>query len=154
METAGSLAQVVMDAPLQGSVVTVTLLGLRYPCWRCGDISTPLVGMLEEGGDVFSAELVVCNDEIVLAFAWAHLPLEARVRWHVGEVKKRYSRASDAEYLSNGCAHCGALFGEFPLFHEALPEALATEGLATLMELAVIELSETAWVRIFESRWS
>jgi len=41
-------------------LVDVVLFGLPYRCWRCGDVSTPIVGMAEPGADVHSEELVVC----------------------------------------------------------------------------------------------
>jgi hypothetical protein len=134
-------------------LVDVVLLGLPYRCWRCGDVSTPIVGMAEPGADVQSEELVVCEDEEELALAWQHLPPEARERWRVGEVRRRHSRTAGIAYLSNGCASCGALFGAFPL-HEELVEALATEGAGALVELAAIEMPASTWTEAYESRWS
>lgn len=134
-------------------LVDVVLLGLPYRCWRCGDVSTPIVGMAEPGGDIFSEALVVCDDEELLALAWQHLPAEARERWRVGEVRRRHSRTAGTAYLSNGCASCGALFGAFPL-HEELVEALATEGATALVELAVVEMPASTWTEAYESRWS
>jgi hypothetical protein len=134
-------------------VVAVVIFGLPYRCWRCGEVSTPIVGMAELGADVFSEELVVCDDEDLLALAWQYLSAEARERWRVGEVRRRHSRTVGAAYLSNGCAACGALFGAFPL-HEELVEALATEGAAALVELAVVEMPASTWTEAYESRWS
>ena len=134
-------------------LVDVMLLGLPYRCWRCGDVSTPIIGMAEPGADVHSEEFVVCEDEEELALAWQHLSAEARERWRVGEVRRRHSRTAGTAYLSNGCASCGALFGAFPL-HEELVEALATEGAAALVELAVVEMPASTWTEAYESRWS
>jgi hypothetical protein len=134
-------------------LVDVVLLGLPYRCWRCGDVSTPIVGMAEPDADVHSEELVVCDDEELLALAWQYLPAEARERWRVGEVRRRHSRTVGAAYLSNGCASCGALFGAFPL-HEELVEALATEGAAAFVELSVVEMPTSSWTEAYESRWS
>jgi hypothetical protein len=134
-------------------LVDVALLGLSYRCWRCGDVSMPIVGMSEPGADVHSEELVVCDDEELLALAWQYLPAEARERWRVGEVRRRHSRTAGTVYLSNGCAACGALFGAFPL-REELVEALATEGAGALVELAVVEMPTSSWTDAHESRWS
>jgi hypothetical protein len=134
-------------------LVDVVLLGLPYRCWRCGDVSTPIVGMAEPSADVHSEELVVCEDEEELALAWQHLPAEARERWRVGEVRRRHSRTAGTAYLSKGCASCGALFGAFPL-HEELAEALATEGAGALVELAVVSMPTSTWTEAYESRWS
>jgi hypothetical protein len=134
-------------------LVDVVLLGLPYRCWRCGEVSTPIVGMAEPGADVFSEELVVCEDEEELALAWRYLPAEARERWRVGEVRQRHSRTAGTAYLSNGCASCGALFGALPL-HEELVEALATEGATALVELATVSMPDSTWAAAYESRWS
>jgi hypothetical protein len=134
-------------------LVAVVIFGLPYRCWRCGDVSMPIVGMAEPGGDVFSEEFVVCDDEELLGLAWQYLPAEARERWRVGEVRRRHSRTVGAAYLSNGCAACGALFGAFPL-HEELVEALATEGATALVELSVVEMPTSSWTEAYESRWS
>ena len=103
------LAREKFDEATVEPLVDVVLLGLPYRCWRCGDVSTPIVGMAEPGADVHSEELVVCDDEEELALAWQHLPAEARERWRVGEVRRRHSRTAGTAYLSNGCASCGAL---------------------------------------------
>ena len=134
-------------------LVDVVLLGLPYRCWRCGDVSTPIVGMAEPGGDVFSEELVVCDDEELFGLAWQYLPAEARERCRVGEVRRRHSKTVGAAYLSNGCAACGALFGAFPL-HEELVEVLATEGAGALVGLAVVSMPASTWTEAYESRWS
>ena len=134
-------------------LVAVAVFGLPYRCWRCADVSTPIVGMAEPGGDVFSEELVVCDDEELLGLAWQYLPAETRERWRVGEVRRRHSRTAGTAYLSNGCASCGALFGAFPL-HEELVEALATEGAGALVELAVVSMPTSTWTEAYESRWS
>jgi hypothetical protein len=134
-------------------LVAVAVFGLPYRCWRCGDVSTPIVGMAEPGTDVFSEELVVCDDEELLGLAWQYLPAEARERWRVGEVRRRHSRTVGAAYLSNGCVSCGALFGAFPL-HEELVEALATGGAGALVELAVVSMPASTWTEAYESRWS
>ena len=134
-------------------LVDIVLLGLPYRCWRCGDVSTPIIGMAGRGADVHSEELVVCEDEELLGLAWQYLPAEARERWRVGEVRRRHSRTAGTAYLSNGCAACGALFGAFPL-HEELVEVLATEGAAALVELAVVSMPTSMWTEAYESRWS
>jgi hypothetical protein len=134
-------------------LVDVVLLGLPYRCWRCGDVSTPIVGMAEPGADVHSEELVVCEDEELLGLAWQYLPAETRERWRVGEVRRRHSSTAGTAYLSNGCVSCGALFGAFPL-HEELVEALATEGAGALVELAVVSMPTSTWTEAYESRWS
>jgi hypothetical protein len=134
--------------------VDVVILGIPYQCWRCGDVSTPIVGMMEPGRRVDSVDFVTCNEEQLLALAWQYLPTEARGRFRVGEVRRRYSKTIRSEYLSNGCATCGSLFGEFPLFHEELALAIATDGGSALQELSVVSMPVSAWTEAYESRWA
>jgi len=136
-----------------GTSLLVHLLGLATSCWRCGTSSTPLVAMIDESGDPFGEDLVLCDDDRTLAFAWQHLPASARQRFRVGEVKVRSSKTAGASYLSNGCSSCGALFGTFPLFHEALPAALS-EGFDTLTVLASVHLPTLLFNEIYDSRWT
>ena len=157
----GGITDVASGVALDGSgictsdeaTVEVVLYGLPYRCWRCGEVSTALVGLARPCADLFSEDLIGCDDEIPLSLAWEHLPEDAKRRLHVGEVRRRYSRALGAEYLSNGCASCDALFGEHFL-HEELTYALATDGASALIELAVVEVSQSSYVEAFESRWS
>jgi hypothetical protein len=135
------------------SLALVHILGLKKPCWRCDATSTPLVAMLEESRDPFSEDLVLCDDDVILAFAWDRLPAEARFEHCVGEVKIRSSKTTGTSYLSNGCSACGAIFGNFPLFHENLPEALS-EGFDTLTVLATVRIPFREYNEIYESRWS
>jgi hypothetical protein len=51
-------------------LVDVMLVSLPYCCWRCSEASTPIVAMAEPGVGVHSEELVVCDDEELLALAW------------------------------------------------------------------------------------
>jgi hypothetical protein len=139
-------------------VVKISLLGLSYPCWRCGEVSSPIVAMTPTGAndlsDDLSGELVICDGEFLLAFAWKHLPAGDRRRWRVGEVRNRPSKTAGCSYLSNGCAYCGALFGAIPLLHEELPEALAIGGLSALVQLTIVDVPTATWSDILESRWT
>lgn len=140
------------EATIERSV-DVVLLGLPYRCWRCADVSTPIVGMMARGGDVGSEDFVDCDDENLLALAWQYLPSGARERFRVGEVRRRYSKTIRAEYLSNGCSVCSSLFGQFFL-HEEFVEALASDGEKALSELAVVSMPASVWTAAYESRWA
>ncbi|MGB9113297.1 MAG: hypothetical protein WCF24_11295 [Acidimicrobiales bacterium] len=134
------------DAFPTGSDVQLVVFGLSYQCWRCHEISTPIVALLQRfGGRVFDDDLVVADDEVMRRLAWGLVPETARSFFRVGEVKPRYSTTLGKEYLSNGCASCDALFGDHFLIVESLPEVLATEGIAGLIPLAASSLHESAW---------
>ena len=144
----------VIHRPPSAVTSSVKLLGLPRICWRCGSTSTALIGMMEVSGDLFSEDLVLCDTDEVLALAWEHLPEEARARWQVGEVAYRSSKTAKSTYLSNGCVSCGAIFGTFPLYHEEVPEALATHGTEAFVTLATIDMPSQLFHQAFESRWT
>lgn len=142
------------DAPRKASeTIMVELLGLTRSCWRCGSSSTALVGMMEVGGDLFSENLVLCATDELLKLAWEQLPTDARTRWCVGDVAYRSSKTARATYLTNGCISCDALFGAFPLFHEEVPQALATRGGDAFITLAVVEIPRQVFDAAYDSRW-
>ena len=119
-----------------GEVVRVLLYGLPYDCWSCGEVSVPLVALAlgEEPNDV--EDLIVCDDDETLGLADRLLDADVRKRHRLGSIRPRYTRTSGTTYLANECAFCRAVFRRFPLFHEALPEALATGGIGSLVLLS------------------
>jgi len=144
----------VVHRPSLTATSSVKLLGLPRICWRCGSTSTALIGMMEVGGDLFSEDLVLCDSDDLLALAWEHLPEEARNRWQVGNIAYRYSKTVKSTYLSNGCVSCSSIFGSFPIYHEEVPEALATHGTEAFVTLATIDMPKQLFHQAFESRWT
>lgn len=60
-------------------------------------------------------------------------------------VKSRYSRTMRERQLSNGCRHCDALQGNFPVQEEAFARVAATGGPDGLDTLLVAECPVLAW---------
>jgi hypothetical protein len=123
-----------------GSRLLVRLFGLPRVCWRCGRPTTALAGLLPVD-EADPEQMVVCEDERVLAVAASLLVEPARVAAGVGVVKPRLSRTAGCRYLSNGCVWCDALLGSFFLFTEDLPRLVVESGFAGLVQVAVVELS-------------
>lgn len=134
--------------------VQVVLFGLPYPCWRCRAVSLALVALGEDGGALDDDDLLVCDDPRVLAFADDLVSDEVRRLGPIGAIKPRYSKRTGQAYLSNGCASCDAIFGEFPLFHEEVPQVLALGGVAGLVRLDTVRLSAEQWDELWSLRWS
>ena len=149
------LPAVLVDlGPSSGPRTSIAILGLPDACYRCGELATALVGMIEPGGDLFGSDLVLCDSELPLALADRYLPEEARLAWHVGEIRRRYSRTVRSSYLANGCAGCGAIRGQFPLFHEDVPEALAVRGTDAFEALAIVDMPRARWILAEEDRYN
>ncbi len=93
------------------SRVPVTLLALPGTCWRCGRAVLPIVGVFVPSprGRRFIEFLDVAPR---LA---ATVSPQQLASLGVGQIKIRRSRARLDGYLANGCVHCDAILGDFPL---------------------------------------
>jgi hypothetical protein len=116
-----------IEACASGQGVRVTVLGLALNCWRCGLPTTAIVGMEPSGDDGVATAAAGFNLKIACALHGQPLPDR------VGEVKPRRSATAGHSYLSNGCRHCDALLGGFPL-SDAFQEAAVNdrEGIVAL----------------------
>jgi hypothetical protein len=132
-----------LDAP--GPRLAVWVVGLADRCWKCQQPTVNVVGLLPQ--DAGEDELLTTDvtNQLAMAVATALLGEEARAAARVGAVKQRFSRTLGRSYLSNGCVACDALQGDFPLFHEVLPEVLAEGGLGSLSVLASGAVPVSLW---------
>jgi len=101
---------------------TVQLVALPERCYRCGGITRGIVGVLVAGrrGHVFRE-----FDDVAVALSEL-LDADVLRSVHIGRIKQRRSRVRGT-YLSNGCVHCDAILGSFPLW-EGLQEFLSEGG--------------------------
>jgi hypothetical protein len=60
-------------------------------------------------------------------------------------VKSRYSRTMRERQLTNGCRHCDALQGNFPIQEEAFDRVVTAGGPDGLDTLLVAECPALAW---------
>jgi hypothetical protein len=121
--------------------VPLVIRGMPYPCWNCAyeDVAVALIHV----EDIVGVDRVITTENrLVLAYA-AEL-LAAAGHPQTATIKARRSRTAKATYLSNGCCHCDALFGQFPV-SEKLTEVLASDKVNTLPVLATVERSAIEW---------
>ena len=116
-----------------GTHVAVSLLGLPGPCWRCGQNTVPLVGVLLPTS---RGQRFVEFSDVAARLAATVCPSDLATLG-IGPIKIRRSRLRPAGYLANGCVHCDAILGEHPL-REDLITFLAEGG--SLRELVVATL--------------
>lgn len=125
--------------PPPGSATTVDLrvLTLSRACWACGKDTVCLIGLYPQRPGRGYVGLFTTDNAKTMALVrrllqqHGHGPLAATV-------KSRYSRAMRERQLSNGCVHCDALQGNFPVHDEALGRVAAggVDGLDTLIVAA------------------
>lgn len=119
-----------------GPTVGAQVLALSELCYRCGRPTRSVVGVLVSAALTDDPHGFIPFDEVAEALA-ARLDRDRLAVLGVGELKRRWSGVVKRTYTSNGCCHCGALQGSYPL-HEALIEHRAAGG--TYAELAITEV--------------
>ncbi len=63
-------------------------------------------------------------------------------------VKSRYSKTMRERQLTNGCRHCDALQGNFPVQEEAFAQVVTASGPDGLDTLLVAECPALAWQEV------
>lgn len=95
----------------EGAVATVSADEAPAWCWKCGALTKVITEVhVDTGPERFSFSLPETGDMMKLFSPIYELLPADPLR---GAIKGRYSRTQQHSYLSNGCAHCDALFGEF-----------------------------------------
>ncbi|WP_240109622.1 hypothetical protein [Streptomyces sp. MUM 203J] len=61
------------------------------------------------------------------------------------QVKSRYSRTMRERQLTNGCRHCDALQGNFPVHEEAFDQVVAAGGPDGLDTLLIADCPTQEW---------
>lgn len=138
------------DLPLDAEPhLTVRLFGLTVTCWRCGSPTCCVVGLMD-ADTLENDDLIGADDPFVLRVADRLLDDRRRGEHRIGAIRPRFSKTANATYLSNGCVSCDALQGEFFLFHEELPQALAEEGVAGLDSLGLYAIPSVVFAVMTE----
>lgn len=148
-------AVVVGPEDTDGPTVRVRLLGLGQFCWRCKRATTALVGLLPVRSSNVD-NMLACMDERVLSLAAGALPENVRQSRQVGRIAARYSKTEGRRYLSNGCFHCDALLGRFPLFANELRKCIEKYGLSGLTEITQADFpyESIRWQLVRANTWA
>jgi competence protein CoiA len=95
----------------QGFAAQVSLWANDVECWSCHRQSRVITRITLEYGPYSWGFMVpdLTDHREVFDIVRARLPTEFKGT----AIKDRYSRMQERSYLSNGCGHCDALFGEF-----------------------------------------
>jgi len=133
-------------------VARLELLGVEERCWRCHSLTVALVGVRSHNG-LRAGDVMSCQDEKVLGYASGVLRADEAAQVGVGQIKPRFSRTENREYLSNGCVHCDALLGDFYLYNETLPEILAIDGFAGLVTITTVDVEMGPWQSVVAASW-
>jgi competence protein CoiA len=97
-------------------------------CWACG-AETNIVSSVELSlGDAREECSIVdfTDYEHLVPMIVSHLPSDAGA----GTLKSRRSNTLDKSYISNGCRHCDAIYGQHYEIHTRYDEATVAEFLA------------------------
>lgn len=122
--------------PPSGCATTVDLrvLGMTRACWKCRKDTLCLIGLYPDRPSHGYVGLHTTDNEKTMALCQLLVQRMGRTDLAAG-VKSRYSRTMRERQLANGCWHCDALQGNFPVHEEALGRVAAggVNGLDTLL---------------------
>ena len=105
------------------SALTISLYIAPTDCWSCGAEFEILSAIrLTRSDEAADCEVADFTDFPNLA---AELSERLSAHPRVGALKHRYSATYGKNYLSNGCAHCDALFGRHFEINTRYDERLA-----------------------------
>lgn len=125
------------------SRTTLNLIALPERCYRCGGLTRGIVGVLvpgPHGRDIFRE-----FDDVAHALS-AVLDDATLARCSIGPIKERRSRQRGA-YVSNGCVHCGAILGSFPLREGFLTYVVAGGDVRKLVvRIALTVPNDRDWI--------
>lgn len=110
----------------RSDTISVDVLVLPEPCYRCGSMTRSIVGFLVPP-DLTEHPDGFVDFEVLAPLLVQRISSGQLARWGVGPIKTRRSRCRPEGYLSNGCIRCDAIQGSFPL-HEDLMEFIAEGG--------------------------
>lgn len=129
--------------------VTVVVRGFETFCWRCREPTTSVVAVHAQACE-HSEEWVWFEDKPALELA-RRLLLAADQNRLAATIKQRFSRTAGGRYLSNGCLHCDAIQGDWPL-GQAISDYATGVPLGELPVLAVASIPRASWEAIFGAR--
>lgn len=101
---------------------------VQNDCWKCGAPNHVFFvrELRSENGIVYhpdqSFDFILENPSLLNAIT-QYLTGHKELPYKVGGIKQRFSRTVGDNYMSFGCHHCDAIFGNFPL-HELMIELL------------------------------
>lgn len=80
-------------------------------CWSCGCLIEIVSAVrIRTGDDWIDCSVAdLAEHPALVRQIMDHLPADAEI----GALKPRFSRTRNESYLSNGCRHCDAIFGNF-----------------------------------------
>lgn len=105
--------------------VDTGLIIIEDYCWKCGKKISLVSGLLSINKKKNFEHFYKFNE--VSATIASILTPNLKKKYHIGEIKQRYSKTVQNKYLSNGCYYCDAIYGDFFLKEETL-EFLVTES--------------------------
>ncbi|MET9770338.1 hypothetical protein [Streptomyces sp. NPDC006415] len=129
--------------PGSGTTVALRVLALTRDCWSCGKDTVCLTGLYPQRPARGYAGLHTTDNPHTMALVQRLLQQHGHGSL-AATIKSRYSRTMRERQLANGCAHCDALQGNFPV-HEEAHRRLASGGVNGLDTLLVAVCPVLEW---------
>jgi len=137
------------QSPSVAEVTTVIVRGFDHTCWKCRKPMTCVIAVHAEATRR-SDDWVWFEDKHALSFA-RDLLLRAGQGQLAATIKERFSKTAGASYLSNGCPHCDAIQGDWPLGEE-ISDYSQSAPLEELPVLATEKVATPVWREVTASQ--
>jgi hypothetical protein len=130
---------------LTQQLLPLVFRGVNWRCWRCGASSLAVIALHVDGyADIDGTVAAVEGD----ALDYVRERLSVTGDPLAEAIKPRWSQSLRSRYLSNGCAHCDALFGAWPL-NEKLANVLASDAIESLPVVSVQSRPALEWLLLY-----
>jgi hypothetical protein len=130
------------------TTVGVVVLGSPEACWRCGAVTTNVLGIAPVGS-TDPCDMLPFTDDAVKELVVAVLDDEARDQAGVGRICARWSKTTGFVYVSNGCRRCDALQGDHFVMESVA--AIDPESIMDLVPVAETELPASSWAELLRT---
>lgn len=130
--------------PGSAPTVPVRILAMTRRCWKCGRDTMCIVGMYPARPSRGYCGLFTTETGRTMTLAVRLLERSGRGDL-AATVKYRYSQTARKQQSTNGCQHCDALQGNFPVQEDAFARVVSAGGPDGLDTLLVADCPVLEW---------
>lgn len=109
-------------SPRKGETLYTNIIAQYRECWRCKNETGAIIGIVAENKYGRTLDYKLFFHDGVPKFVLKHTNQQMLRSRNIGAIKKRFSHGARTSYVSNGCVHCDALWGNTHIQSYALQD--------------------------------